>query len=209
MSEPRTRARSSETKERIVRAAVRTLATDGFAGASARAIAGRGGFNQALIFYHFGTVNELLLAALDHTSALRMTAYREAIAAADDLEGLVAVAARVFREDLDSGHIKILAEMISGSSSAPELGPAIVERVEPWIAFTREQVERMAATSPLGPLLPADDVAFAIVALFLGLELMTHLEGDRSRALRLFDLGAAMATWLGASSLPISPAGAG
>ena len=207
MTESRGHARSSETKDRIVRAAVQTLATEGFAGASARAIAARGRFNQALIFYHFGTVNRVLLAALDHTSAVRMEAYRDAVDAVDDLPGLMAVAARVFREDLDSGHIKILAELISGSSSAPELGPAIVERVEPWIAFAREQVERVAAASPLGTLLPADDVAYAIVALFLGLELMTHLEGDRSRALRLFDLGAAMATTVAALMPPPSRGG--
>ena len=45
------------TKARIVAAAIETLKTDGFAGASARAIAKAGGFNQALVFYHFGSVN--------------------------------------------------------------------------------------------------------------------------------------------------------
>ena len=45
---------------RIVEAAIETLKTEGFAGASARAIARTGGFNQALVFYHFGSVNELL-----------------------------------------------------------------------------------------------------------------------------------------------------
>ena len=60
------------TKERIVVAALETLKEEGFAGTSARAIARRGNFNQALIFYHFGTLNDLLLAALDRTSAERM-----------------------------------------------------------------------------------------------------------------------------------------
>jgi AcrR family transcriptional regulator len=202
MSPEQPRARSEETRARIVRSAAETLIAEGFAGASARAIAARGGFNQALIFYHFGTVRELLLAALDETSARRLAAYREAAAAAEDLAGLMAVAAHEFREDLDSGHIKILAELISGSSASPELGPAIVVRVEPWIAFTREQVERVAAATPVGSLLPSDDVAFAIVALFLGLELMTHLEGDRSRALRLFEWGAVLAGFLGALAPP-------
>lgn len=208
MTRPGAPSRSAETRERIVRAAVETLKAEGFAGASARVIAARGGFNQALIFYHYGSVNGLLLAALDHTSALRMAAYREAVDAAPDLPGLVAVAARVFREDLDAGHIKVLAELISGSSSARELGPAIVERVEPWIAFAREQAERFAAASPLGTVLPAEDVAYAVVALFLGLELLTHLEGDRSRALRLFDLGAAVTTTL-AALVPPAPTGGG
>jgi AcrR family transcriptional regulator len=53
------------TKLEIVEAAVETLKTAGFHGSSAREIARTGGFNQALIFYHFGTVRQLLLAALD------------------------------------------------------------------------------------------------------------------------------------------------
>ncbi|MGD0455999.1 MAG: TetR family transcriptional regulator, partial [Solirubrobacteraceae bacterium] len=53
------------TKLKIAEAALETLKQRGFAGASAREIAGVGGFNQALIFYHFGSVQKALLAALD------------------------------------------------------------------------------------------------------------------------------------------------
>jgi len=55
--------RSAATKRSLVAAAIETLKTEGFAGASARAIAARAGCNQALIFYHFGSVVTLLLAA--------------------------------------------------------------------------------------------------------------------------------------------------
>ena len=53
------------------------LRESGFAGASARRIAQRAGCNQALVFYHFGSVNDLLVAALEEVSARRMAAYRE------------------------------------------------------------------------------------------------------------------------------------
>ena len=58
------RAAGVSTKEQIVGAAIETLRTEGFGGTSARAIARIGDFNQALIFYHFGSVNGLLLEAL-------------------------------------------------------------------------------------------------------------------------------------------------
>ena len=61
--------RSAATKQALVAAAIETLRAEGFAGASARAIAGRAGCNQALIFYHFGSVVTLLLAALDEVSS--------------------------------------------------------------------------------------------------------------------------------------------
>jgi len=127
-----------ETKDRIVEATLSVLKANGYAGASARAIAAEGGFNQALIFYHFGAVRNVLLAALDRTSADRMTAYREAAAEAVDIPALVAVAGTIYREDLGSGHITVLAELIAGASADPGLGPEIVERITPWIEFARE-----------------------------------------------------------------------
>jgi AcrR family transcriptional regulator len=176
------------TKGRIVRAAIESLKRDGFAGASARTIAQRGGFNQALIFYHFGTIDGLLLAALDRTSEERMQAYREAIEGATSLPDLAAVAGRVFREDLRSGHIKVMAELIAGASAHPALGPEISRRVEPWIELTREVGERVCRGTGLEGVLPPEDIAFAVVSLFLGIELMSHLDGDTTRAERLFSV---------------------
>jgi AcrR family transcriptional regulator len=181
------------TKGRIVHAAIEALKKDGFAGASARTIAQRGGFNQALIFYHFGTIDGLLLAALDHTSEERMQAYREAIEGAASLTELAAVAGGVFREDLRSGHIKVMAELIAGTSAHPALGPEISRRVEPWIELTREVAQRVCRGTGLEEILPSEDIAFAVVSLFLGIELMSHLDGDTTRAERLFSATQGMA----------------
>ena len=136
---------AEETKDRIVEATLAVLKRSGYAGASARAIAAEGGFNQALIFYHFGSVRDVLLAALDRTSAERMTAYRAAAAEAPDIPALVEVAGTIYRDDLASGHITVLAELIAGASADPELGPEIVTRIAPWIDFAREQIERVTS----------------------------------------------------------------
>src|SRR5437764_14876809 len=97
------------TRKRIVEAAIETLKAEGFAGTSARAVARTGGFNQALVFYHFGSMTELLLAALDETAARRMTRYREALAEVNDLPRLLELAGRIYQEDLDAGHMSVLA----------------------------------------------------------------------------------------------------
>jgi AcrR family transcriptional regulator len=191
----------ADTKGRIVEAAVDVLKTRGYAGASARSIAAAGGFNQALIFYHFGSVRSALLAALDRTSDERMLAYRAAAEGVDDLPALVAVATEIYHEDLATGHIKVLAELIAGASADPELGPEIVTRVSPWIDFARAQIERVAAGSPLGTVVPAEDAAYALVAQFLGLELLTHLDGSSERADRLFRLASGLATMVSMSGL--------
>src|SRR5947207_15257968 len=60
--------RSSDTRERIIAATLQTLEQDGFAETSARAIARNGGFNQALIFYHFGSIAQVLIEAFREVS---------------------------------------------------------------------------------------------------------------------------------------------
>src|SRR5579863_5611902 len=91
------------TKATIAQAALETLKTRGFAGTSAREIAKAGGFNQALIFYHFGSVQKVLLAALDLVSERRMRAYKPAFEAAGTLSELATLAAAIYREDIDNG----------------------------------------------------------------------------------------------------------
>jgi AcrR family transcriptional regulator len=198
------RLTGEETKDRIVRATLTVLKRQGYAGASARSIAAEGSFNQALIFYHFGSVRNVLLAALDRTSSERMAAYRTAAAEATDIPGLVSVAGTIYREDLASGHITVIAEMIGGASADGELGPEIVSRITPWIDFARAQIERVTGGSPLGQLVPAEDAAYAIVAQFLGLEMLTHLDGSTERADRLFQLAASFA---GILALGVQPSG--
>jgi AcrR family transcriptional regulator len=178
------------TRARIVEAAVQTIKERGFAATSARAIAATGGFNQALVFYHFGSVNDLLIAALDHTSELRMARYRAAIDSVDTLPELLAVASAAYREDIEGGHIRVLAEMIAGASAMPELGPEIAARMRPWITFTEEAVARVMAGSSLGPLVPCADLAFAIVSLYLGAAMLSHLMDDSAPAESLFRTGA-------------------
>jgi AcrR family transcriptional regulator len=177
---------SVSTRDLIVRAALRTLKEEGFAGASARSIARRGDFNQALIFYHFGSIDDLLLAALDETSSQRMAAYEEALAEAGSLEELLQLAVRMYREDLRSGHITILSEMIVGGLSHPRLRPALIDRVQPWIDLAKRAVEAHLKDSFVSSMIAPTSIAYGVVALYLGIDLLTHLDPDRAGAEPLF-----------------------
>jgi AcrR family transcriptional regulator len=191
-------SRSAGTRGRLVEAAIETLKADGFTGASARAIAERAGVNQGLVFYHFGSVADLLLAALDSVSARRMEHYGAALEGVGSPSELVDVATAIFGEDLDAGHVTVLVEMIAGASSSPGLGPEVSARLAPWFEFAERALEKAVGGSPLDSVLPVRDVAYAIVALYLGLEMLTHLDGDRTRALRLFDRAKSLAGLLDA-----------
>jgi AcrR family transcriptional regulator len=170
----------------LVNAAIETLKDHGYAGASARVIAQRAGVNQGLVFYHFGSVANLLLAALDAVSDERLQIYGTEVADVTRPTQLVDAAEGIFKNDLDAGYITVLVEMIAGSSSTPGLGPEVAARIQPWREFAQSSIETSLGDSPLSSVLPAKDVAHAVVALYLGLEMLSHLDGDAQPALNLF-----------------------
>jgi AcrR family transcriptional regulator len=177
------------TRGRMVEAALQTLIEEGYAGTSARAIASRGGFNPALIFYHYHGVDQLLLAALDKTGTERLERYRAAMSGPGRPDELVRRAAELFREDVQGGHVTAVTELVGASLSKPELRGELVARMRPWLEFTQGILERILKDSPLPGLAPAaEPAAFAIVSGYLGLNMLSRLMPDMSEADALFQL---------------------
>ena len=202
MIKKRGRPTGEETRRQIVEAALQTLKTDGFAGATSRAIARAGDFNPALIFYHFGSLDALLLAALDRTSEERLARYGQAVAEAQTVEELAAVASRVYAEDRDSGHMTVVSQMVAGSVARPELAPAVLARMEPWIELCEEALRKALAELDASEALPLEQLAYAVVTFYLGVNLLTHLDTDRARTDALFAQVGAVASLVSAASRP-------
>jgi AcrR family transcriptional regulator len=174
-------------RRQILEAALETLKEEGFTRATSRAVAGSGGFNPALIFYYFGSMDALLLAALDWTSERRLGAYRAGLAEAKTIEEMIAAATRLYREDSESGHVAVVSQMIAGSIARPELAPEMIVRMQPWLDLCEEVLERVLADSPLAAAMPARELASAIVTFYLGANLLTHLDPERVRTDAFFD----------------------
>jgi AcrR family transcriptional regulator len=168
-----------QTREQILDAALETLKREGFAGATSRAIARAGGFIQALIFYHFGSLNSLLLAALDRTSAERLERYREAVDEADTVDQLLSLLVRAHAEDREGGHTTVVAQMIAGSVARPELAPELVARLEPWLELCEQALAKGFGRLGVPPPAPLPDLAYAVVTFYLGVNLLTHLDETR------------------------------
>jgi AcrR family transcriptional regulator len=169
------------TRARIVEAALQSLHEEGILGASARAIARRGGFNQALIFYHFGSLNELLLATVEELSARREERYTQRLEAVSTLPELVKVAGELHAEDMEEGHITVLSQMLALVANEPDMREPLRARFAPWIAIVERTVERALGDTPYAGVVPVKDLAFAITSLFIGLELMLSLEDEADR----------------------------
>jgi len=185
------RSPSASTPQRIIQAALETLREEGFAGATARAIAKRGDFNQALIFYHFGSVGNLLLQAFLVQSDEQVARYREAAASVSSLTDLVAIAQRLHEEDMRSGAVTAITQLMAAASNPAE-GTAILDRFEQWIAIVQDALGR-AIGGPLAAVVPTREAAYAIAGMFLGIELISRLDPERSEADSVFAMMANLA----------------
>lgn len=177
---------TGSTRDRIIDAAYDTLATEGVVNASARTIAARGGFNQALIFYHFGSVDALLVEAARRGAERRVEAFRTDSAETSGLTDLVALATRLHEEDGQTEAVRVLVQMMAAAMSNPEMGSAVLDGFEGWIRFVEEAVASAIDGSPLEGVLPVRQVAHAISAMFLGIELIDGLDPDRSESDEVF-----------------------
>lgn len=213
---PRTGAKGSskgsssvDTKARIIAAARTSLRTDGIMGASARAIARHGDFNQALIFYHFGSLNDLFIAVLDELSIERTERYSDRLTGVGSLADIVEIAGELHLEELQDGHIAILAQLLASVATEPDLREPLRERFQPWADTVEAALVEALGDSPYVAVVPTADLAYLIVSVFIGLELMLGLEDDAAgRDKQLFTTLTALARILEAmlSMMPQPPA---
>jgi AcrR family transcriptional regulator len=165
-------------------AAVESLREVGFAAASAREIARRAGSTQSQVFYHYTSVVNLLLAALDEVSARRLAAYEPLLTEAQTPADLIGALKSVIESDLASGDLRVLVEMMAGAAVVPGLDEQVRHRLVPWFEFAETALTKAFAGNPLAAFVPVKDLAHAVVAGVLGLEMLASL-GERDRTAHL------------------------
>ncbi|WP_432870277.1 TetR family transcriptional regulator [Microbispora rosea] len=174
-----------DTRTRLLEGALETLRTQGIAGASARAIATAAGVNQALVFYHFGTVDDLLAAALGYGSEQRVAVYRARFAAVNSLRELLDLGRALHADEREAGNLAVLAQMLAGSQMDGRLAPATADGLGMWVTEIEEVLGRVLAGSPLAEFVDVAGLARATAAAFVGLELYEGV--DKDGAERAFD----------------------
>ena len=176
-----------ETKARILAATLSTLKAEGIVGTSARAIARTGDFNQALIFYHFGSVDDAIVAAVGKMSQRRLKKHRTKLETATSLPEVIRVARDLHQDDTDNDNMTVLAQAFAGAAGDPEMGPKLYAELEPWSQMLGGVIENVVADMPGAQSIPNQQIADAISAMFLGIELLDDLDPSRNHAMQLFD----------------------
>jgi AcrR family transcriptional regulator len=168
----------SDTKAKLLRAAAETLRAEGIAGVSARTIAGRAGVNQALVFYHFSTVNELIAAATKQSVDERVEVYRAAFAKIQSLTELLALGRTLHDQEREAGNVAIMAQLMAGAQQNPDLAAAARYAMTVWTDEIETVVRRVLAPSPLALIADPKGLARTVSAAFIGLELYEGVDPD-------------------------------
>lgn len=184
----------SDTKAKLLSGALQTLIEHGIAGTSARTIAAAAGVNQALVFYHFGSVDELLAAACRHGAEQRVALYREQLAQVSNLSELVDVARDLHTKEKSAGHLAVLGQLLAGAQTQPRLAPATAAGMSLWTEELELVLARVLADTPLTEFVDTAGLATAIAAGFVGLELYEGVDAEGAeRALAALEQLAALA----------------
>ncbi|MGW2401274.1 TetR/AcrR family transcriptional regulator [Kitasatospora sp. NPDC001664] len=172
----------SDTRERLMEAAVSAIRRHGIAGVSARSIATEAGANQALVFYHFKTVEGLLAAAALRETGLRLERYRPRLEQAGSLRELLRLGRELHEEERDRGNVALLGHFLAGAAAYPALATASAEALGLWSAEVERVLTRIFLGHPLVEVLDVPGLAKAVSASFVGLELYEGVDPDGASA---------------------------
>ncbi len=182
----------SDTRIALLDAGETCLRKHGYAGLSTRRVAELAGMPLSQIHYHFGSKDALVLALLEYQNRRLLDRQRATLSADQPLWKRWDQACDFLDEDLASGYVRILQEMMAAGWSNPEIAAAVRSFLDGWFELvtvvSKEALERFG---PLGPM-RADDIGCLIGMAFLGAEAMLLLGFEEKngmpvrRALRRF-----------------------
>ena len=168
----------AETRQRLIDGAIETIRTHGIAGVSARTIATTAGVSQALVFYHFGSVHDLLFAACTSTAQARVDRFADRLEKVTDLRGLLALGRDLHVEERAEGNVLVLAQMLAGGQTDVRLAEASAAALRQWTVPIEQTLARLLAGSPAAEVIDTPGLARAISAAFIGLELYEGVDPE-------------------------------
>jgi AcrR family transcriptional regulator len=127
--------------------------------------------NQALVFYHFGSVRDLLAAACTTSTAARVSEYAEQFATVDSLRGLLDVGRTLHAQERRLGNVSVLAQLLAGAQNDEYLAAPTAAALQLWIDEIESVLRRLLTGSPLAEIADVPALAKAVSASFIGIEL--------------------------------------
>jgi AcrR family transcriptional regulator len=170
---------ATDTRTRIIEAARSRLLADGYAGLSTRKVAEEAGVPLSQLHYHFGSKGGLIIALFAEENERLLARQAEMYAQDTPLWQRYEQACDFLEDDLESGYVRLLQELVAAGWSNPEIGAAVRELLGGWIALLVEVArEAERRHGPLGPF-TAEELATLIGSAFIGSEALLLLGFER------------------------------
>jgi AcrR family transcriptional regulator len=173
--------RTAGTSVQILEAARGCLLAEGYAKLSTRKVADAAGVPLSQIHYHFGGKQGLVLALLDHENTRLLGRQQRMYATDAPLWKRYEQACDFLDDDIASGYVRVLQEMIAAGWSDTEVAQRVLALIQGWQTVLEEVTAGTQAR--LGPL-TAEDTAALVGMSFLGGEALILL-GDETWARRV------------------------
>jgi AcrR family transcriptional regulator len=172
--------RGEATRARIISAAIDLLAEGGWAAITTRGVAERASVNAALVHYHFGSIAQLLEAAITSATETALGEPMQMLVEAPTLrEGMRGALVAVAR--IDDRTMRIMVEVLVRAGRDAGTRAWFVEALRTYRQMIAERVEAAQQAGELPPHVDAASLAVILAALGDGLAL--HLLIDRDLAL--------------------------
>lgn len=178
----------SDTKQRLLDGTLAVLREQGITAVSARSIAAAAGVNQALVFYHYGSIDDLLATACRQATQARLDTYAERFAAVTSLRELLQVGRDLHAVELREGNVSVLAQMLAAGQHGGKVAETTAAALQMWVDALDKVLERLLAGSPVAEIADVPGLARAVAAAFIGVELYEGVDPEGAeRALASLD----------------------
>jgi len=124
--------------EALLDAAERLLVSEGRDGLTTRRVARAAGVNQGLVYHHFGSLEELMLAVLERFTERLIERQREMYARDVPFRDKWLEAMGYMEADLAAGYPKVWLELQALGWNRPELRSRVIGVNEAWRSVLRE-----------------------------------------------------------------------
>jgi AcrR family transcriptional regulator len=166
---PTPRANSEKVRTELLDATVDCLVAAGYAQLSTRAVAERAGMPVSQIHYHFGGKEGLLLAVLDHQNGQLLQRQREMYGSDMPLWKRWEQACDFLEEDLASGYVRVLQELIAVGWADPGVAELVRSQLRGWVELLTSVAEEAVCVLAI-PLVRPRQIALLVGCTFLGAE---------------------------------------
>jgi AcrR family transcriptional regulator len=167
------------TRTLILDAARSRLLADGYAGLSTRKVAEAAGVPLSQLHYYFGSKQGLILALFQQENRRRLDRQRRLYAEDTPLWQRYERACDYLEDDLDSGYVRVLQEMIAAGWSNIEVRDAVRELLGGWYQLLAKVAQQAGRRHGRLGAFTAEEVAALVMSAFIGAEALILAGFDR------------------------------